>query len=154
MERLFIESESARNIKLMGFAGWIATMVLAVLLPRSDFFGAAGAVGLCALVSYIYVERQSIERSREGMRRMFGSGYHEINRMTRTEYDQLSDEKKHQFNETGADIGSAEMTFEDELRTVERQEVKLAIALTLQWGFGAAIFDAGAWMLRKMEVVV
>jgi hypothetical protein len=148
MAPLHQESKFANRIKWIGLFGWVITIVFAFAFGRSDLLGAAGAVGLAALVPYVYVEQVQINDELGSMRASFGRAYHDIHRMTSSEYEQLSEDEKHQYNETGSDIGSAELAYESDLKRIQDREVILAVLLTIQWAFGAAFFDLVSWSLE------
>ncbi|KPA22271.1 hypothetical protein shim_05490 [Shimia sp. SK013] len=145
------ESRAARRIRFIGIAGWIATCIASATLGRSDLLGAAGAVGLAALLPYVYVEQQKISEELASMKALFGSAYHDINRMSSSEYEELSENEKQQYNETGADIGSAELAYQDDEKKIHVRELILAVLLTLQWAFGAAIYDLCVWLSNVGE---
>ena len=146
MDGLHNETKKARNIKIVGLFGWVMTTVLAFSVQRSDLLGAAGAVGLVALLLYIFEERQAISNEKLSMQRFYGQGFHDLNRMTSAEYATLSEDEKHEADETGSDIGTFEMMYENDLQRVENTEIKLAAFLTLQWAFGSVFFDSLSWI--------
>lgn len=158
MSSLYFESKDAKSIRYLGTFGWVSTCILAIAFDRADLLGAAGALGLAALLPYVYIERQKIDASRRSMHEFYGNAYHEISRVTQSEYDGMSDDDKHEFDddkhefdETGSDIGSFDLAYDDDFKKIEKREVILAVAMTLQWAFGAAIFDACAWLLKGLE---
>ncbi|MCR9150416.1 MAG: hypothetical protein NXH83_09595 [Rhodobacteraceae bacterium] len=141
MGPFYSEAKKSRNIRYLGVLASLLTLVAGIVLERSDFIGAVGAVGLAALVPYAYFEKKNVEDKRSAMRAFYGSSYHEAKRMKPSEYEKLSKEDKHQYNELSSDIGTREIEFDEDVSLVERRELLLAVLLTLLWAFGAAIYD-------------
>jgi hypothetical protein len=127
-------------------------MIAAIFFSRSDLVGAAGAVGLSALLPYVYFQRKEIAKNRESMRRHFREASKVLSRTTSQDFERLSVDEQRSFNETSSDIGSFELAFEEMVETLERREIVAAVILTLQWAFGAAIFDGCASLIEKLEV--
>ena len=110
-------------------------------------------VVLCFLLGHVFVERRKIAEELEAMKRHFGNSYKLIQQMTTEQFEKLSEEDQHEYNETGSDIGSFEIAYHNDLKNVERRELLLAIALTMQWAFGSLLFDALKFMHQSREAL-
>ena len=135
------ETRHAAYIRKCGILAWLLVVCLGVIFANGDLFGAGGAVGLCFLLGYVFIERRKIADQLEAMKRHFGDTYKAVQQMTTEQFEKLSEEDQDEINEAGSDIGSFETAYHNDLKRVERRELLLAIALTLQWAFGNVVFD-------------
>lgn len=151
MRKVYLDkTKKGRRIRYIGIVSWFICIFLSIVLKRPDFLGAAGAVGICFLLYYVYVEQKEIRTNRKLMESMFGDTYKMVNSFTEYDYNKLSDQEKEDFNETSSDIGRNELDFEEGLEHISTIQLKLLVLLTLQWAFGTAIYDLGNMLLRTL----
>lgn len=71
-----------------------------------------------------------------------------VRSFTDEDYHKLSAEEREEFDETSSDIGSHELDCEEGLDRILWIKLTLFVLLTLQWAFGAAIYDLVGFLLR------
>ena len=149
MRRLGLdETKKGRRIRCFGIVAWATFVLLSITLRRGDILGAAGAVGVCFLGVYVYIEQRAIQEKRRSIESLFGDTYKVVRSFTDEDYNKLSAEEKEEFDETSSDIGSHELDCEEGLDRILWIKLTLFVLLTLQWAFGAAIYDLVGFLLR------
>ena len=128
-------SKRGKLVAILGFAIWITASVFGVWNINGELIGAAGAVGICFLVPFVFIEQANINERMNAMQHFYRDVKIHSETMTHVEYEGLDEEEKEQFGEAESGYLVAQLNFEADITRVKFLEISAGILFTLQWAF-------------------